>query len=62
MLVDARVSSDEHQLLPIESELAIEPVLALLQDVRTVLLGSWSFFYARVIRWRSKNRHSEWLG
>jgi len=49
---------DEHQLLGIEVELAVEPVLALLQDVGTVLLGGVRGLFLRVIRWRSKNRHS----
>ena len=49
---------DEHQLLGIKVELAVEPVLALLQDVGTVLLGGVRGLFLRVILWWSKNRHS----
>jgi hypothetical protein len=49
---------DEDQALRIKIELAVEPALPLPQDVGTVLLDRVPGLFLRVIRWRSKNRHS----
>jgi hypothetical protein len=48
---------NEDQPFGIEIELAVEPLLAPLQDVGTVLLGRVRRLFLRVIPRRSKNRH-----
>jgi hypothetical protein len=47
---------DEDQLPRIEIELAIEPILAPLQDVGAVLFGRVCCLFLRVIPRRAKNR------
>jgi transposase len=47
---------NEDEALRIEIELAVEPLLALLQDVRTVLLDRVTSLFLRVIPTRMKNR------
>ena len=58
MLVDGPGLVDEHQPVRIEIELALEPVLAPLQDVGAVLLGGVRRLFLRVIPWRAKKRRS----
>ena len=45
---------DEHQTFRVEIELALEPLFATLQDVRTVLLGGVGRLFLRVMAWRRK--------
>jgi hypothetical protein len=47
---------DEHEALGVEIELAVEPALALLQDIGPVLLDRVPGFFLRVIPCRAKNR------
>jgi len=47
---------DEDQLIRIEIELAIKPVLTPLQDIRPVLLARMRGLFLRVIRCLRKNR------
>ena len=49
---------DEDELRRIEIELAREPVPALLQNVRALLLLGMRGLFLKVISWRSKKRHS----
>ena len=49
---------DEDEALGIEIELAVEPVLAPLQDVRAILLARVRGLFFHVMSWRSKKRHS----
>lgn len=49
---------DEDEALGVEVELALEPDLAPLQDVRPVLLGRVRGLFFTVIPCRSKKRHS----
>ena len=49
---------DEDQLVGVEIELAVEPLLAALQDVGTILLRCMAGLFLRVIPWRAKKRHS----
>ena len=49
---------NEHEAVQIELGLALEPVLAPLQDVGTILLGGVRGLFLRVIPWRSKKRRS----
>ena len=48
---------DEHETFGFQIELAVEPVLALPQDVGTVLLDRVPGLFLRVMPRRSKNRH-----
>ena len=47
---------DEHQPLGIKVELAVEPLFALLQDVRPVLLDCMASLFLRVMPRRAKKR------
>ena len=47
---------DEDQALGIEIELAVEPALALRQDVGSVLLDSMASLFLRVMPRRTKKR------
>jgi hypothetical protein len=63
MLVEAPFGAvlrtiDKYQTVRVEVRLGLEPSPALLQDVRPVLLRSVGGLFLRVIRRRSKNRHS----
>lgn len=49
---------DEHQPRGVEIELAVEPCLALAQDVGAVLLDRVAGLFLRVIPWRAKKRCS----
>lgn len=49
---------DEHEALGIEIELAVEPGLALLQDVGPLLLGRVRGLFLRVSLWRRQKRQS----
>ena len=49
---------DEDELVRIEIELPLEPLLAPLQDVGAVLLGRVRRLFLRVISRRLKNRHT----
>jgi len=49
---------DEDQFVGIEIELALEPFLAALQDIGTVLLRGVAGLFLRVIPCRAKKRHS----
>lgn len=49
---------DQDQSLGIEVELSVEPSLPALQDIAPILLGGVRCLFLRVIRRRSKNRHS----
>ena len=49
---------DEHQLLRVEVGLALEPCLALRQDVGAILLAGMRGLFLSVIRRRAKKRHS----
>ena len=50
---------DEDELLGIEIELAVEPCLAALQNVRPILLACMGGLFFQVTPWRSKKRHNE---
>ena len=47
---------DEHEPRRIKVELAVEPCLALIQDVGAVLLNRVPGLFLRVIPWRAKKR------
>jgi hypothetical protein len=47
---------DEDEALRVQIELAIEPVLALLQDVGAILLDGVASLFLRVMPWRTKKR------
>ena len=49
---------DEDEAFGIKIELAVEPVLSALQDVRPILLCSVRGLFFHVIPCRSKNRHN----
>ena len=44
-----QISGDEHKPLGIKVELAVEPVVPLAQDVRTVLLDRMASLFLRVM-------------
>src|SRR5271154_7306479 len=46
------------EALRVEIELSLEPVLAPLHDVRSILLAGVRGLFLRVILWRSRNRQS----
>jgi len=48
MLVEAQVSSMEHKAFRVEIELSLEPVLAPLHDVRSILLAGVRGLFLRV--------------
>ena len=58
MLVDGPGLVDEHESAGIEIELGVEPVLAPLQDVRTVLLGRVRGLFLNVRPQRSRKVQS----
>ena len=49
---------DEDETFGVEIELAVEPVLPALQDVRPILLCRVRSLFFQVIPCRSKNRHN----
>lgn len=49
---------DEDEPVRVEIELRLEPGLALLQDVRPVLLGRVGGLFLRVMAWRAKKRRT----
>jgi hypothetical protein len=49
---------DKDEALRVEIELSLEPVLAPLHDVRSILLAGVRGLFLRVILWRSRNRQS----
>ena len=50
---------DENQLVRVQIELAVEPVMAPLQDVGTVLLDRVTGLFLSEMPWRWKNRDSD---
>ena len=55
---ERRCFIDEDEAFGIKIELAVEPVLSALQDVRPILLCSVRGLFFHVIPCRSKNRHN----